>query len=449
VTIDGEALTGTPYRRYWQEAFDEDSVTIVNTGNQPTEVKVSVTGIPAVPPPAGGNGFTISRAYYLPDGTPVEDMSAGQQNDRFVVVLTLGTTTQGSGQYVVADPLPGGFEIENSDLTQGAGLADLSWLRVDTAQHVEARTDQFVAAFRYVNDYKKFTTAYMVRAVSPGTSCCRAPRSRTCTGRSCAPTPTPAGSRSRLAAGPVSTAHTGRRGPPHFVAGDDDRGGGGARPHGPRRHQLRAGGRPRHRGGGCPQRPMRDAAGLDRGGRSQRAVAAPFTTADGRWRLPVTAAEVDKRFIDMLVAYEDQNFSTHKGIDWGAMLRASGQYLTAGGPHRFGRLDAHHAGGAADRRRADAQPLRQAPPDRPRRRAGTAAEQGRDPRSLSHARALWRQYRGRPRRKPRLFRQGAGAADDGRSGAAGCSAAIARGAPSRPRPEGRRSLPATWCSTAW
>jgi uncharacterized protein YfaS (alpha-2-macroglobulin family) len=169
VTIDGEALTGSPYRRYWQEAFDEDSVTIVNTGNQATEVKVSVTGIPAVPPPAGGNEFTISRAYYLPDGTPVEDMSSVSQNDRFVVVLTLGTTTQGSGQYVVADPLPGGFEIENSDLTQGAGLADLSWLRVDTAQHIEARTDQFVAAFRYVNDYKKFTTAYMVRAVSPGT----------------------------------------------------------------------------------------------------------------------------------------------------------------------------------------------------------------------------------------------------------------------------------------
>ena len=75
-----------------------------------------------------------------------------------------------SRRFVKSFPaLAGGFEIENSDLTQGAGLADLSWLRVDTAQHIEARTDQFVAAFRYVNDYKKFTTAYMVRAVSPGT----------------------------------------------------------------------------------------------------------------------------------------------------------------------------------------------------------------------------------------------------------------------------------------
>ncbi|HQZ11380.1 MAG TPA: alpha-2-macroglobulin family protein [Devosia sp.] len=168
VTIDGENVGENPYRRYWQETFDSETVTIANNGNQPTEVKVSVTGIPAVPPPAGGNEFTISRAYYLPDGTPVEDISEVAQNERFVVVLTMSAAMQGSGQYLVADPLPGGFEIENSDLSQGAGLSDLSWLKVDPAQHVEARTDQFVAAFRNVSDFKNFTTAYMVRAVSPG-----------------------------------------------------------------------------------------------------------------------------------------------------------------------------------------------------------------------------------------------------------------------------------------
>ena len=42
--------------------------------------------------------------------------------------------------------------------------------------------------------------------------------------------------------------------------------------------------------------------------------------------------------------------------------------------------------------------------------AGAAARQGRDPRPLPDARALWRQYRGHPRRQPRLFRQGADAA---------------------------------------
>jgi uncharacterized protein YfaS (alpha-2-macroglobulin family) len=34
---------------------------------------------------------------------------------------------------------------------------------------VESRTDQFVAAFRYYSEVEVISTAYMVRAVSPGT----------------------------------------------------------------------------------------------------------------------------------------------------------------------------------------------------------------------------------------------------------------------------------------
>ena len=155
------------YQRYDQEHFDTAAVTIVNTGNQATEMKVSVTGIPTVPPKASSNGFTISRTYYLPDGTAA-DMTSVHQNDRFVVVLSMSATELGSGQYVVADPLPAGFEIENPDLSSSQGVADLSWLSVDTPTHVESRTDQYVAAFRYVENAGDFSTAYMVRAVSPG-----------------------------------------------------------------------------------------------------------------------------------------------------------------------------------------------------------------------------------------------------------------------------------------
>ena len=170
VTVDGKALTGTVYQKYQQEHFDSAAVTIVNTGNQPTEMKVSVTGIPKVPPKASSNGFTISRDYFLPDGTAA-DLSHVKQNDRFVVVLTIKPTILGSGQYVIADPLPAGFEIENPDLSSTQGVADLSWLTVDTPTHVEARTDQFVAAFRYASDADNsdgISAAYMVRAVSPG-----------------------------------------------------------------------------------------------------------------------------------------------------------------------------------------------------------------------------------------------------------------------------------------
>jgi len=57
----------------------------------------------------------------------------------------------------------------------------------------------------------------------------------------------------------------------------------------------------------------------------------PFTTADGRWRLPATKADVDKRFIDMLLAYEDRNFARHEGVEWSSMARAAGQFVLAGG----------------------------------------------------------------------------------------------------------------------
>lgn len=65
---------------------------------------------------------------------------------------------------------------------------------------------------------------------------------------------------------------------------------------------------------------------VDRNGQLLR----PFTTADGRWRLPVTPEEVDRRFLDMLFAYEDQGFEGHGGVEWKSMVRAAGQYLLAG-----------------------------------------------------------------------------------------------------------------------
>lgn len=66
---------------------------------------------------------------------------------------------------------------------------------------------------------------------------------------------------------------------------------------------------------------------VDRSGQLLR----PFTTRDGRWRLPVTLEQVDRRFIDMLIAYEDRTFRDHHGIAWSSMLRAAGQFASAGG----------------------------------------------------------------------------------------------------------------------
>ncbi|MDB5536120.1 MAG: hypothetical protein JWQ65_995, partial [Devosia sp.] len=171
ITVDGKSLTGSVYQRFDQEHFDGGTaVTIVNNGAEATQAKVSVTGIPAVPPEASSEGFTIRREFFQPDGTAFDmGTSPVSQNDRFVVVLTMRASTTGSGQYVVADPLPAGFEIENPDLS-ASGVGDLSWLpALDQPSHVESRTDQFVAAFQYGTDQAPFKVAYMVRATAPGT----------------------------------------------------------------------------------------------------------------------------------------------------------------------------------------------------------------------------------------------------------------------------------------
>ena len=64
----------------------------------------------------------------------------------------------------------------------------------------------------------------------------------------------------------------------------------------------------------------------DRNGKLLRAYAAP----DGRWRLPVQVADVDPRFVAMLIAYEDHRFREHHGVDPWAMARAAMQLVTNG-----------------------------------------------------------------------------------------------------------------------
>jgi penicillin-binding protein 1C len=57
---------------------------------------------------------------------------------------------------------------------------------------------------------------------------------------------------------------------------------------------------------------------LDRHGQLLRA----FTTPDGRWRMPVEPEDVDARYLAMLMAFEDQNFYEHPGVDLRAFVRA-------------------------------------------------------------------------------------------------------------------------------
>ncbi|WP_414524407.1 penicillin-binding protein 1C [Pseudochelatococcus sp. G4_1912] len=65
---------------------------------------------------------------------------------------------------------------------------------------------------------------------------------------------------------------------------------------------------------------------LDRNGKVLRA----FTFDNGRWRLPATVADVDPRYLALLMAYEDRRFAAHAGVDPLAVGRAVLQMTTSG-----------------------------------------------------------------------------------------------------------------------
>jgi penicillin-binding protein 1C len=66
---------------------------------------------------------------------------------------------------------------------------------------------------------------------------------------------------------------------------------------------------------------------IDRNGKLLRA----YAMVDGRWRLPVDAKrDVDPAYLKLLLAYEDQRFYSHRGVDPLALTRAVFQLITRG-----------------------------------------------------------------------------------------------------------------------
>lgn len=55
-----------------------------------------------------------------------------------------------------------------------------------------------------------------------------------------------------------------------------------------------------------------------------------FLAADEKWRLSIAEADVDPQYLSMLIAYEDQRFRNHRGIDAAALIRAALQTLRHG-----------------------------------------------------------------------------------------------------------------------
>ena len=168
LNVNGASHTGALMSQISGDALMNNPVTIRNDSSEPLSAAITTVAAPAQPLQAGGDGFDITRTYYNMNGEEVS-VSEVQQNERYVVVLTINETNDWPSRIVVTDLLPAGFEIDNPGIVNSAGLQNFDWIEEVTPAHLEFRNDRFVAAFnRNAGDNREITLAYVVRAVTPG-----------------------------------------------------------------------------------------------------------------------------------------------------------------------------------------------------------------------------------------------------------------------------------------
>ena len=168
LSVDGQPYTGAFSKTVTGEELIAAPIVVGNAGTTPIQAVVTTVAAPAQPLPAGGDGFTISRAYYRMDGSEA-NVTEVTQNERFVVVLRVTESNSWASRVLVNDLLPAGFEIDNPRLVSSADLANFGWLQRTDAAHLEFRDDRFIAAFdREDGSDRNITLAYVVRAVTPG-----------------------------------------------------------------------------------------------------------------------------------------------------------------------------------------------------------------------------------------------------------------------------------------
>ena len=171
LTVDGTERKGPLYRTISAEALEGKALTVANPGAAAAQAVVTVSGIPTAPEPALNQGFGLERVIYTMKGERA-DPARLRQNERYVVALTVTEPASRYGRLLLVDPVPAGLEIENANLTEGAAVAGLDWLKQEVFPvHTEARDDRYVAAFERSggSDQKlSYTVAYIARAVSPG-----------------------------------------------------------------------------------------------------------------------------------------------------------------------------------------------------------------------------------------------------------------------------------------
>ncbi|MEO0401173.1 MAG: alpha-2-macroglobulin family protein [Pseudomonadota bacterium] len=163
LTVDDVAVPGPLVQT---RAAGAPISTIRNVSGTPQDVTLTTYGVPLVAPEAGGYGYAISRSTYTLEGVPVE--GPWTVGERRVVVLRVTPFEKVGARLMVDDPLPAGIEMDNPTLIRSGDVRGLDWLSPAPVQHVEFRSDRFLAAVDQ-RGADTFELAYIARAVSPGT----------------------------------------------------------------------------------------------------------------------------------------------------------------------------------------------------------------------------------------------------------------------------------------
>jgi uncharacterized protein YfaS (alpha-2-macroglobulin family) len=142
---------------------------VTNAGADTVWTVATVMGAPAQDLPPESQGFTLERHYYTLTGEEVMPNSV-KQSDMLVVVLSGSSSSEVYNQALLIDLLPAGFEVENARLADTRSTDELTWLpELTPTLYSEFLDDRFVAAFDLDWGRRSYTTAYLVRAVTPGT----------------------------------------------------------------------------------------------------------------------------------------------------------------------------------------------------------------------------------------------------------------------------------------
>jgi uncharacterized protein YfaS (alpha-2-macroglobulin family) len=149
---------------------------VANTGRAPIYVNTVASGIPLAPPDGPvADGVVMGRRFLRQDGSTVEP-DALLQGESYIVQLSIGPERD-LENFVVADLLPAGLEVQNPRLDRET-RADSAESNVQASpSHLELRDDRVILVFdrlvqtRYNDPDRPDRTLmfrYVVDAVTPG-----------------------------------------------------------------------------------------------------------------------------------------------------------------------------------------------------------------------------------------------------------------------------------------